>query len=163
MSHTKGTLRFAENKFDEWASQFDYESREWLDMGNDKIFKAGWQARQPEIDALKAENELNLAANHGLGRLVDELKAANERLQYELLKVRSDHKLELREENATLKAENERLRNDATRLDFLDGNKRFDMGWVVGIAPRGNLSITSIIMGGLSIREAIDNAMKGKK
>lgn len=36
---------------------------------------------QQEIESLKAENELNLAANRGLGRLVDELQAENERLQ----------------------------------------------------------------------------------
>src|SRR5687768_671282 len=34
-----------------------------------------------EILNLKAENELNLAANRGLGRLVDGLQAENERLQ----------------------------------------------------------------------------------
>lgn len=43
--------------FEKWASGFDHESREWLDMGNDKVFAAGYESRQPEIDALKAENE----------------------------------------------------------------------------------------------------------
>lgn len=49
---------------------------------------------------------------------------------------------------------------DAKRLDFLDTNvHRFRMGWRVGAAPVGNLSMQSIIMGGLPIREAIDAAM----
>ena len=37
--------------------------------------------RQAEVEKLKAGNELNLAANRGLGRLVDELQAENERLR----------------------------------------------------------------------------------
>lgn len=49
---------------------------------------------------------------------------------------------------------------DAARLDFLDTNvHRFRMGWRLGSAPVGNLSIQSIIMGGSPIREAIDAAM----
>ena len=49
---------------------------------------------------------------------------------------------------------------DAARLDFLDTNvHRFRMGWEVGAAPVGNLSVRSIIMGGKPIREAIDAAM----
>lgn len=51
------------------------------------------------------------------------------------------------------------MRNDADRLDFLDRNKKFNMGWSVASAPRGNLSVQSIIMGGSSIREAIDAAI----
>ena len=47
---------------------------------------------------------------------------------------------------------------DTERLDFLDTNKRFRMGWNVGAAPAGNLSIQSIITGGKPIREAIDAA-----
>lgn len=48
---------------------------------------------------------------------------------------------------------------DAARLNFLDTNARFKMGWKVGMAPVGNLSVQSIITGGLPIREAIDAAM----
>lgn len=49
--------------------------------------------------------------------------------------------------------------DDAARLDFLDAtNKRFQMGWKVNIAPAGNVSVQSIIMGGRPIREAIDAA-----
>ena len=56
-------------------------------------------------------------------------------------------------------AELESLRKDAERLDYLDENLKFKMGWSVGAAPRGNLSLTSIILGGKPIREAIDSAI----
>ena len=65
-----------------------------------------------------------------------------------------------------LKAENESLRKDGERLAFLDTNARFAMGWKVGAAPMGNLSITSVIKPTgkvTSIREAIDAAMKGEQ
>lgn len=48
---------------------------------------------------------------------------------------------------------------DTRRLDFLDGNSRFRMGWQVGVAPVGNVSVTSVVMGGKPIREAIDAAI----
>lgn len=50
---------------------------------------------------------------------------------------------------------------DAKRLDFLDGNLRMKMGWNVGAAPAGNLSVSSVIQpsGPTSIRAAIDTAM----
>jgi hypothetical protein len=48
---------------------------------------------------------------------------------------------------------------DEARLDFLDSNEKFKMGWQVRAAPAGNLSVTSIIMGGKPIREAIDAAI----
>ena len=51
---------------------------------------------------------------------------------------------------------------DAQRLDFLDGNMRFKMGWAVGKAPIGNLSVSSVIQPSgkpTSIRTAIDIAM----
>jgi len=67
-----------------------------IDALNDKVstyrnLAECWQARfntqsdeklklTEENAALKAENELNLAANRGLGRLVDELQAENEQL-----------------------------------------------------------------------------------
>jgi hypothetical protein len=48
---------------------------------------------------------------------------------------------------------------DTARLNFLDTNvHKFRMGWRVGQAPVGNLSVQSIIMGGQPIREAIDAA-----
>lgn len=52
---------------------------------------------------------------------------------------------------------------DKARLDFLDGNARFRMGWQIGIAPIGCLSVKSIIMGGKPIREAIDAAIEAQK
>ena len=52
------------------------------------------------------------------------------------------------------------LPDDAKRLNWLDDtNKRFRMGWEVGQAPAGNVSIRTIITGGKSIRDAIDAAM----
>ncbi len=51
---------------------------------------------------------------------------------------------------------------DAARLNFLDKNSRFQMGWSVRIAPAGNVSVGSIIqLGGppTTIREAIDAAI----
>lgn len=49
---------------------------------------------------------------------------------------------------------------DTARLDWLDEtNKRFRMGWQVGVAPAGNCSVKAIIMGGKPIREAIDAAI----
>ncbi len=53
---------------------------------------------------------------------------------------------------------------DAHRLDWLDAtNKPFKMGWTVGLAPAGNVSIHSPIYLGdqkiAPIREAIDKAV----
>ncbi len=54
--------------------------------------------------------------------------------------------------------------SDALRLDWLDQtNKRFKMGWDVGLAPAGNCSVKVIIMGGKPIREAIDAAITAAK
>lgn len=54
---------------------------------------------------------------------------------------------------------------DAARLDFLDQtNARFRMGWKVGKAPAGNVSVQSVIHATgrvIGIREAIDAAMVG--
>ena len=50
---------------------------------------------------------------------------------------------------------------DTKRLNFLDGTLRMKMGWHVGAAPAGNLSVSSVIKpsGPMSIRTAIDAAM----
>lgn len=49
--------------------------------------------------------------------------------------------------------------SDSELLDWLDAtNKRFQMGWYAGVAPVGNVSLKTIIMGGLPIREAISAA-----
>lgn len=55
---------------------------------------------------------------------------------------------------------------DKARLDFLDGNMRFKMGWRVGAAPVGNLLVSSVIQPSgktTSIREAIDAAIANVK
>ncbi|MFS2007935.1 hypothetical protein ACEN9F_30445 [Duganella sp. CT11-25] len=44
---------------------------------------------------------------------------------------------------------------DTTLLDFLDRNLRLNMGWRVGVAPAGNLSVQSVIGSKTTIREAI--------
>lgn len=63
-----------------------------------------------------------------------------------------------------LTAENDALKKDAERLDWLDAtNKRFRMGWQFGVAPAGNVSAQVIIMGGKPIREAIDAAIRASK
>lgn len=73
---------------------------------------------------------------------------------------------ELEAENARLKEQLAAAQLDAARLDFLDGNTRFKMGWRVGVAPVGNLNVSSVIqLSGepTSIREAIDAAIGEKK
>jgi len=59
-------------------------------------------------------------------------------------------------------AEIAELKKDAERLDFLDENLKFKMGWVVSSAPAGNLSVQSVIFLGeppTPIRSAIDAAL----
>lgn len=62
-----------------------------------------------------------------------------------------------------LRAEVERLTvdhaSDSARLNFLDRNAEMRIGWDVGVAPFGNVSVTSVIMGKQTIRQAIDAAM----
>ena len=63
---------------------------------------------------------------------------------------------------ASRDAEIAELVEDKGRLDFLDGNSRFKMGWSVGQSPVGNLSISAVIQLGkepTTIREAIDTAL----
>lgn len=69
----------------------------------------------------------------------------------------------VRAENAASRdAEIAELVEDKGRLDFLDGNSKFKMGWSVGQSPVGNLSISAVIQLGkepTTIREAIDTAL----
>lgn len=54
---------------------------------------------------------------------------------------------------------------DAERLDLLDRNLRMRMGWHVGIAQAGNVSVSSVIQPSVpttSIRDAIDAALRGE-
>ncbi len=63
---------------------------------------------------------------------------------------------------AELEKQRDELLADKMRLDFLDGNMRFKMGWHVGAAPVGNLLISSVIQPSgkiTSIREAINAAI----
>jgi len=66
------------------------------------------------------------------------------------------------ENNSALVKEVEALRADRDRLNWLDANnvpKR--MGWAVGIAPAGNVSVSSVVFLGsepVTIRGAIDAA-----
>lgn len=57
-------------------------------------------------------------------------------------------------------------REDAGRLDWLDAsNKKHRMGWSVGVAPAGNVSITSVVTlrrDPTPIREAIDHARRAE-
>ena len=75
-----------------------------------------------------------------------------------------DNAQNLAEENLRLKAENERLRKDADRLNCLAiNNNKFNIGWSVKFAPAGNLKVSQIIMCVVPIRDAIDEAMKEDK
>jgi hypothetical protein len=122
-----------------------------------------------EIDALKVELSLRThgesSARIRIKMLTNEnaaLKAETERLlpYVDAFRREEDWADKLDRQVDDLKAEVARLKADAERLDFLDSNKRFTMGWHVGVAPVGCISVRSIIHGELSIREAIDAAMK---
>lgn len=63
------------------------------------------------------------------------------------------------ERTADLEKQRDGMAKDAERLDFLDKNRSMNMGWSCGIAPAGNISISSLIFGKLSVREAIDAAL----
>jgi hypothetical protein len=68
-----------------------------------------------------------------------------------------------------VKAQVQALSLDAGRLDWLDDqNRRFRMGWRVGIAPAGNVSVGNVIELGskappTTIRAAIDAATAAGK
>lgn len=106
----------ARKEFEKWASQFNTESNEYLDMGADEYFIAGHESRQPEIDALKSEIE------HLNCRLIDEILIRQEK-EAEINTLKAELKLSEsfravvvkerdheRQENTALKAENDRLR-----------------------------------------------------
>lgn len=69
-------------------------------------------------------------------------------------------------ELAEIKPAKPATRDDSARLDFLDQNLAMfpiQMGWNVGVAPGGNVSITTVIGGQNNIRESIDFAMQSMK
>ena len=72
----------------------------------------GWQARQPEIDALKAE-VAHWKANHN--NMVNRSRVLIDRTDLPLERVKAFEQLE------TLKAENEKLRKIALTLDAAAG------------------------------------------
>jgi hypothetical protein len=91
-----------------------------------------------------------------------QLEAENQALKAEndQLKMSDGRGIKLAKAVIGLQAEVAQLKADGERLDFLDSNRRFLMGWEVGVAPVGCISVRGIIHGPLSIREAIDAAMK---
>lgn len=76
-----GEVKTAREAFENWVSQFDTEGNTYMDMGVDEFFGAGYQSRQPEIDALKADLIVKLRLCVNLGETVDALKAENEKLR----------------------------------------------------------------------------------
>lgn len=64
---------------------------------------------------------------------------------------------------ALLQEVTEEYRKDAERLDFLDTNLRFSIGWNVSRAPKGNVVVRDVVFLGTNkpvpIREAIDAAI----
>jgi RNA polymerase-binding transcription factor DksA len=73
------------------------------------------------------------------------------------------HESDCPQATATQPAQTEQALTDGERLDWLDStNKPFKMGWRVGVAPAGNVSVGSVIQLGDSItpiRAAIDAAI----
>lgn len=84
--------------FENWSGKFDTGSNEYLDMGADEYFIAGYESRQPEIDALKDK----ITAKE---RVLETMRGVE--------KILRDDLENLFNENAALKAENERLRKAA--------------------------------------------------
>lgn len=119
-------------------------------------------ALKSEVDTLTLDRKITRSLYSNASREIERLMA--EVSEFKLREAGYD--AVIRSADCTIKVlttEVEQLREDAERLDFLDSNRRFRMGWSVKAAPVGNLSITGIIMGGLPIRDAIDAAMEGTK
>lgn len=64
---------------------------------------------------------------------------------------------------ALLQEVTKEYRKDAARLNFLDTNLRFSIGWNVSQAPKGNIVVRDVVFLGTNkpvpIREAIDAAI----
>jgi Lar family restriction alleviation protein len=107
------------------------------------------------LNEAAANSILYLAAQEGL---LEKAQQAAERAYAELGETRRP----LNDQMARLNQRVIELNADAARLDFLDRtNARFRMGWKVGKAPAGNVSVQSIIHAVgrvIGIREAIDAA-----
>jgi len=115
------------------------------------------------VDALRERGDpLSLEVANALAYFIaqDGLLGRAEREAERLAAELAETKRPLAEQMARLNARVIELNADAERLNWLDAtNKRFRMGWKVGIAPAGNCSMQAIIMGGHPIRAAIDAAM----
>lgn len=107
------------------------------------------------LNEAAANSILYLAAQEDL---LEKAQQAAEKARYEL----AEHTRPLDEQMARLNQRVIDLNADAERLNFLDRiNARFRMGWKVGIAPAGNVSVQSVIHAAgrvIGIREAIDAA-----
>lgn len=123
-------------------------------MSHDEIALALRRIGGP-LNEAAANSILYLAAQEGL---LEKAQQAAEKAHYEL----AEHKRPLDEQMARLNQRVIDLNADAERLDFLDRtNARFRMGWKVGTAPAGNVSVQSVIHAVgrvIGIREAIDAA-----
>lgn len=120
----------------------------------------GWEQR-----AAAAEAFLRNYADADMGELLGgyEVQPIIRRLAAAILEWQQDVLMHAPEDVCSIDqaaaADADAIAEDTTRLNFLDTNvHKFRMGWRVGQAPVGNLSIQSIIMGGQPIREAIDAA-----
>lgn len=123
-------------------------------LSHDEI--ADWLRRYPHpLLKAAADSIAYLAAQEGL---LEKAQQAAERAHAEL----AETKRPLDEQMARLNQRVVELNADAERLDFLDRtNARFRMGWKVGKAPAGNVSVQSVIHAVgrvVGIREAIDAA-----
>ena len=107
-----------------------------------------------DLDALQADRDEWKARAEFSYRQRDELNRLCEFNEKTMSTLQAD--------NAQLQDEVAELVEDKGRLDFLDGNSKFKMGWSVGQSPVGNLSISAVIQLGkepTTIREAIDTAL----
>jgi hypothetical protein len=121
-------------EFEKWACKQDF-----IYKSGEELSRKAWNARQPEIDALKHDNLIQKETCRALGRLVAELKG----------------------EKATLQAEVERLRKDAERLDWLEAHPRLGEIHVDGEVKDCYLYAVSGALG-VPLRAIID-AMKESK
>jgi len=110
-----------------WVAQFDTTGDQYLDMGSDQYFFAGYESRQPEIDALKAElTYMRSESEHAA--LSDDNAAlkAEVGLCHGTLESRERNIESILAESLRLKAENEKLRKVASEAiaalgSFIDG------------------------------------------
>lgn len=99
--------------------------------------------------------------------LVDEAADRIEELEAQVAELTASSDLKFKQiveqglRNTSLVEKVVELSVDARRLDWLDGNLKMRMGWNVGVAPAGNISVGSVIGSRVSIRDAIDAQRTG--